>query len=509
MNDSEYESDSEYDSDSESEYELRTLPSKIHFVWVGGPIRAQYLRTIMDVAAVALKSGFEVNLWVDNEMNYIKTSTQEGIDIPNLRIRNIHELEEGMRNDPFYEGDRYKKFWEYANRERVGFRNLAAAADFFRFEILRQEGGYYFDTDIVFYLDENSQFVADEVAFGIKAHVDLHTGSWKDPRGGGHTTHHVNTLGDVNNDIIAAIPDHEVMEDAILNAMQRHEEYDSSPLPQESLKKRFGPYGNLMDAKRTPYQLEGPMDFRKYQTIAAGPGALQEALRDYMEGVEVEDSSLLVTLKVGNESSRVANDKDKKPIMGIEVVSKCDKTWLTKTSKAKKRKARQKAFDTDSLAIEPALSKESGQAASKIDAYSDEESKYDDELTGEIGFQGNLRKEQFINELKEYIIIKKEEARQALEVKENEEGHDSEEKILSKHFKTRHIEITKGFSVEQKIAAVEKLIELLQEKDGAELLNAIDYAALTSSRLGKLVQRYDDLILKEYVLPNEYGEKPY
>lgn len=111
--------------------------------------------------------------------------------------------------------------------------------------------------------------------------------------------------------------------------------------------------------------------------------------------------------------------------------------------------------------------------------------------------------------MKEYIIIKKEEARQALEVKENEEGHDSEEKILSKHFKTRHIEITKGFSVEQKIAAVEKLISLLQEKDGAELLNAIDYAALTSSRLGKLVQRYDDLILKEYVVPNEYGEKPY
>lgn len=110
MNDSENESDSEYDSDSESEYELRTLPSKIHFVWVGGPIRAQYLRTIMDVAAVALKSGFEVNLWVDNEMNYIKTSTQEGIDIPNLRIRNIHELEEGMRNDPFTKGTGTKNF---------------------------------------------------------------------------------------------------------------------------------------------------------------------------------------------------------------------------------------------------------------------------------------------------------------------------------------------------------------------------------------------------------------
>ncbi|HAZ7574676.1 glycosyltransferase [Legionella sp. PATHC032] len=503
MNDSEYESDSENEDDSESEYELSTLPSKIHFVWVGGPIRAQYLRTIMDVAAVALKSDFEVNLWVDNEMNYIKTSTQEGIDIPNLRIRNVHELEEGMRNDPFYKGDRYKKFWEYVNRERVGFKNLAAAADFFRFEILRQEGGYYFDTDIVFYLDENSQFVADEVAFGIKAHVDLYTGSWRDPRGG-LTTYHVNTLGDVNNDIIAAIPEHEVMEDAILNAMQRHEEYDSSPLPRESFKKRFGPYGNLMDAKRSPYQLEGAGDLRKHQTIAAGPGALQDALRDYMHGVEVDDYNLLVTLKVGDESSKVANDKDKKPIMGIEVVSKCDKTWLTK-----KRKAAQKAFDTDAIVIEPSLSKESGHAVSNREAYSDDEEEYSDELTEETGFHGNLRKEQFIHELKDYIITKKEEARQALEVKENEEGRDSEEKILSKHFKTRHIEITKGFSVEQKIAAVEKLIKLLQEKDGAELLNAIDYAALTSSRLGKLVQRYDDLILKEYVVPDEYGEKPY
>lgn len=94
-------------------------------------------------------------------------------------------------------------------------------------------------------------------------------------------------------------------------------------------------------------------------------------------------------------------------------------------------------------------------------------------------------------------------------MKENADSHDSEENILSKHFKTRHIEITKGFSVEQKITAVEKLISLLQEKDGAELLNAIDYAALTSSRLGKLVERYDDLILKEYVVPDEYGEKPY
>lgn len=478
-----------------------TVPPKIHFVWVGGPIRAKYLRTIMDVAMVAKKSGFEINLWVDNEMNYVKTSTQEGIDIPNLRIRNIHELEAQMLNDPFYEGDKYKKFWEYVNRERVGFRNLAAAADFFRFEILRQEGGYYFDTDIVFCLDENSQFVVDDVPYGIKAHVDLYTNSSMNEQGTGRS-YSINNLGDVNNDIIATIPHHEVMEGAILSAMQRHEAYDASPLG-GLWRRKFGAYSNQMDAKRFPYQAKERIDLRRTQTIEAGPGALQDAMLEYARRIESEDSNLLYTLKVGNPESRVVSD-NKKPIMGVEIISKCDKTWLTH-----KRKAEQKAFDTDSISIEPALSKELGEAVSKNEAYADEESEYGDELAEEIGFQGNLRKEQFIKELKDYITTKKEEARQALEVKEKEEGHDSEEKILSKHFKTRHIEVTKGFSVEQKIVAVEKLIRLLQKEDKAELLTDSDYSALTSSRLGKIVKSYDDLILKEYIVSDEFGEKPF
>lgn len=154
-----------------------------------------------------------------------------------------------------------------------------------------------------------------------------------------------------------------------------------------------------MDAKRSPYQLEGAVDLRKHQTIAASPGALQDAPRDYMEGVEVDDYNLLVTLKVGDQSSKVANAKDKKPIMGIEVVSKCDKTWLTK-----KRKTAQKAFDTDSIAIEPSLSKESGNAISEVEAYSDDEEEYSDELTEETGLHGSLHKEQFIHELKDTMI---------------------------------------------------------------------------------------------------------
>ncbi|KTD82222.1 TcdA/TcdB catalytic glycosyltransferase domain-containing protein [Legionella waltersii] len=455
-----------------------TVPPKIHFVWVGGPIREKYLRTIMDVAMVAKRSGFEINLWVDNDMNYVKTSAQEGIDIPNLRIRNVHELEVQMQNDPFYEGDRYKKFWEYVNRERVGFRNLAAAADFFRFEILRQEGGYYFDTDIVFCLDENSRFVADEIPFGVKAHVDLHTGVYE-------SSCVVSAIGDVNNDIIAAVPYHEVMEGAIQFAMEQHEMYDTTPM-QGNFRKKFGAYSNIMDAKRIPYQSGEPINLRRAQTIQAGPGALRDAMQTYVTSISADDFSTLNTLKVGDSRSSVVSES-KKPIMGVEIISKCDKTWLMH-----KRKAQQKAFDTDSIAIEPALSRESGEA-----------------LREESELQNSVRKEQFIQELKEYMTTKKEELRQALDVKEKEEEHDSKEKALSKHFKTRSIEVTKGFSVEQKIAAVEKLIKLLQEDDQALLLTASDYSALTSSRLGKIVEKYEDLLYRDYIVSDELGDTPF
>lgn len=155
-------------------FELNTKPTpqKIHFIWLGGPIYPKYLKSIQGVAELAKIDGYEINLWVDNERNYYKTADQEQIHIPNLRIRKIREeLYANQIHDPFYlgndpdfsikkdeatnddeekPGDRSKHFQSYVERELVGFKNFAAAADLLRLEILRQEGGWYFDTDTYF-----------------------------------------------------------------------------------------------------------------------------------------------------------------------------------------------------------------------------------------------------------------------------------------------------------------------------------------------------------------------
>ncbi len=139
---------------------IEPIPRKIHFIWLGGPIPEHYLRSIAGLAKLAKKDGYEINLWVDNEKNYAKTADQCNISIPNLNIRNIRsELYEKQNNDPFYQNDSSdfalqlitaKRFQISVERELIGFHNFAAASDLLRLEILRQEGGWYFDTDTEF-----------------------------------------------------------------------------------------------------------------------------------------------------------------------------------------------------------------------------------------------------------------------------------------------------------------------------------------------------------------------
>ncbi len=146
-------------------FNTQPIPQKIHFIWVGGSIPPQYLRTIQKVTEVAKRDGYEVNLWVDDPKNYHKTAAKEDINVPDLKIREIkNELFQPMKNDPFYKGtdpnfpqpkdtapgERAKLFQKCVERELIGFKNLAAAADFLRYEILRKEGGWYFDTDTYF-----------------------------------------------------------------------------------------------------------------------------------------------------------------------------------------------------------------------------------------------------------------------------------------------------------------------------------------------------------------------
>ncbi|WP_028387829.1 TcdA/TcdB catalytic glycosyltransferase domain-containing protein [Legionella fairfieldensis] len=141
------------------------IPKTLHVVWVGGPIYPEYLKSLQRVVEAAKRGGYQVNLWLDDEKNYFKTAVKEQLHIPNLRLRDIkNELLAPLSKDPFYQGqdsgfplkpeekpgDRAKLFQHNIERELIGFKNFAAASDLIRYEILRKEGGWYFDTDTYF-----------------------------------------------------------------------------------------------------------------------------------------------------------------------------------------------------------------------------------------------------------------------------------------------------------------------------------------------------------------------
>ncbi|KTD24019.1 glycosyltransferase [Legionella maceachernii] len=310
--------------------QVTKAPKIIHYIWVGGPIPVKYLKTIEHVSKVAQRSGFEVNLWVDNDMNYIKTSSKEDILIPNLRLRNISELKQGMRKDPLYQGDKFKKYWEFLDREQVGFKNYASIADMLRFEILRQEGGYYFDTDIEFQLEESSRFIADEIPFGIKAHIDLNY-AYVDP------IYQLRGFEDVNCDILVAEPQHLVMKEAILKVLEQLESWDREPYEQS----QYGPHATTMDVKRLHFKPRKGLYPRRELSIDLGPGSLRAGLIKLLEVRSSGELEELRTLTLGDDYVRSSLPK---PILGITVISHCDKTWLTK-----KRKKDQKSFEAEDI----------------------------------------------------------------------------------------------------------------------------------------------------------------
>lgn len=56
-------------------------PKIIHYIWLGGVLPEKYLREMLKISAVAKRSGFVVNLWVD-----IKSSKKgfEAESIPSI-----------------------------------------------------------------------------------------------------------------------------------------------------------------------------------------------------------------------------------------------------------------------------------------------------------------------------------------------------------------------------------------------------------------------------------------
>jgi len=95
---------------------MPSIPKKIHFIWIGGILPDQYLTSIIKLAQIAKKSGFEFCLWVDNDNNFyqafenrIKKNRHGYFDISEdciqksgIKIRKINDLLENMKQDTFY-----------------------------------------------------------------------------------------------------------------------------------------------------------------------------------------------------------------------------------------------------------------------------------------------------------------------------------------------------------------------------------------------------------------------
>lgn len=131
---------------------FKAIPNHIYFIWVGGPIpKLEYYSTVMQLAALARKSQFVINLVVDHVYDFHRASAQFDLNIPNLRVRTVSEYLK-MSNDAFYKENarRLQQLLGYIIREAVGFKNLASLADFIRVEALRRKGGDYFDIDTQF-----------------------------------------------------------------------------------------------------------------------------------------------------------------------------------------------------------------------------------------------------------------------------------------------------------------------------------------------------------------------
>lgn len=322
-------------------------PSIIHFIWIGGILPEKYLLdSLIKLGLVAKKQNFKVYLWVDEPKNFIQALSRLAYEkyqfdlkvTPNnlgIELQDISSLLEDMKKDPFYQQEnRLKDFASYVNREMIGFKNLASAADFLRYEILRIKGGYYFDVDTVFLSFKNLVLSPELLPYGIKIHGfiknNLEISSW-------------------NNDVIAAVPHHPVIEDAIRHSIQSYKKLDSEKQNLDFILKMLKfPVRNdntKMDLKRYPFHPPyfGPnnMFFSKrwdYTLDSAGPTALQEGMMKYIKNIQNDNPDLsLKSIYDGFLINRVRKEwwNEYMSLINIPFKGASDQTWTNSKHKIK------------------------------------------------------------------------------------------------------------------------------------------------------------------------------
>lgn len=308
-------------------------PSIIHFIWLGGELPQAYLKTIIRVTLLAKQCNFTLNIWVDDNRNFEKALEKfylcgHHIDLNvnseqiGINILNINTLLEKMQNDPFYQKNKfYVEFCSFVNREMVGFKNLAAASDFLRYEILRQQGGIYCDTDTKFFIKENSRFEPIKLPLGIKIS-------------------RLTKKGEAYNDIIATIPNHEAIEHAIRFSIISYRKFNRDE--DEFLSSSFTEKKTLMDLKRYPLKVNGVHERpRTILTVnSTGPSAIFFGIDTFTKGLHQPTCKLLsnnrnlFSLEYSCTLSKIGN---------VSYQTQSDQTWISK------KQENLKSFDDNSL----------------------------------------------------------------------------------------------------------------------------------------------------------------
>lgn len=301
-------------------YQNKEPPKKIHFIWVGGKIPKNYLETIIQLGALAKQSGFELNIWVDQEKNISSALSNlfpqgvESKDRLGFKIRKIDSLIPGMEQDPFYQqNDRLNQFLFNVQRELIGSKNYASVSDLLRYEILRQEGGYYFDTDTHFNFTKTHlhlpKLSSMKLPWGVMTNIEL--------RG--------NALQKINGDILIAVPNHPVIENAIVASLNNYATFDKKKATfAQNINISKMVLNSVMDVKRYPFGENTSalaMNKRTLGINIAGPGALKEALTEF-----AKDNKAKLTQFTFHKNKLTGT----KQILGLKVKTTFANTWLAK-----------------------------------------------------------------------------------------------------------------------------------------------------------------------------------
>ena len=276
-----------------------SIPKKIHFIWVGGDIPEQYLSNIAYYRTLARQSGFEVNLWTDQEAHILKPAHAIGLDLADLHLKDIRELDPSNT-----------KLWHCIDEESVGAHNYAAAADILRLMILKQEGGYYFDVDLIPKLKVQEhdplagfgedvldnpkdtvtaptieKFVIPDAPYGFLCYCE----EWglQDSRQKDDKPLYIRRL---SNHALASTQNHTIVNLALDQIPGTYKSYNETLFEKRDKNQQLLHIVSMKDIKRNR-NLERYRGGRQLTIDASGPGVIKAAITSFVKDKDIKDFS--------------------------------------------------------------------------------------------------------------------------------------------------------------------------------------------------------------------------